>query len=80
LKKPQIVSAKPPTGAPQSPRGSTEPQTAPAEPPIAKIGRNPLNDIVTVLRSNAITSSARGLRPQGDGKTLRPINMTIRLL
>ncbi len=36
--------------------------------PAAKIGRNPLNDIVTVLRPNAITSSARGLRPQGDAE------------
>ncbi len=54
-----------PPGHRRPARLSKEPQTAPAEPPIAKIGRNPLNDIVTVLRPNAITSSARGLRPHG---------------
>ena len=52
-----------PPGHRRPARLSKEPQTVPAEPPIAKIGRNPLNDIVTVLRPNAITSSARGLRP-----------------
>ncbi len=40
-------------------------KSAHTEPPIVKIGRNSLNDIVTVLRPNAITSSARGLRPHG---------------